>query len=237
MPEPKFVNLPQQQGMILPNCGPYQMIIHAGDSVTRQKFTSAHELIETLFLELPGNIRVDGQKENIFGTDKERICNKAAANLIMPRESFHPRAMRLGLSFRSAELLADEYEVSLMAALCRLIDMYPRKGVLVLWQMRNKPTEISKEVPESQIEMPGFHPTNLPTPKLRVAWSYGNFRDLYIPVHKSIPDDSSICEAWNTNRFVSREENIPFGRYATRAIIESKPFSIDGEKQILSLIR
>lgn len=102
LPEPNYVNLPQQQGMILPNYEPHQMLIHAGDSVTRQKFSAAHELVELLFLELPGNIRVDGQKENIFGTDKERICNKAAANLMMPRESFHPRAMRLGLSFHSA---------------------------------------------------------------------------------------------------------------------------------------
>lgn len=108
---------------------------------------------------------------------------------------------------------------------------------MILWQLRNKPTELKKEVPDNQIEMPGFHPTNLPTPKLRVAWSYGNYKDLFIPEHKSITDDSSVYEAWNTNRFASREEKIPFGRYATKAIIESKPILIDGEKHVLSLIR
>lgn len=237
MPDPKYVNLPEQQGMILPNCEPIQMIIHAGDSFTRQKFSIAHELIETLFLELPGNIRIDGQKENIFGVAKERICNEAAANLLMPRESYHPRAIQMGLSFQSAELLADEFEVSLMAALCRLIDIYPKQGVMILWQLRNKPTELKKEVLDNQIEMPGFHPTNLPAPKLRVAWSNGDYRGLFVPEHKSIPDDSSVYKAWNTNRFASGEEKTPFGKYSIKAMIESKPFSIDGEKHILSLIR
>jgi len=173
IPEPKYVNLPQQQGMILPNCEPFQMIIHAGDSFTRRKFSIAHELIEALFLELPGKIRVDGQKESIFGVAKERICNEAAANLIMPRESFHPRAMRGGLSFHAAEVLADEYEVSLMASLCRLVDMYQKHGVMVLWHLRNKPTELKKEVPENQIEMPGFHPTNLLSRRLCVRVAPG----------------------------------------------------------------
>lgn len=237
LPDPMTVNLPQQQGMIIPHSEPFQIIIHDGDIASRQRFSLAHELIELLFLELPGEIRPDRLKENIFGTKKERICQAGAANLLMPRESFHPRAMRMGLSFQSAELLADEFEVSLMAALCRLIDMYPKQGVMILWQLRNKPTELKKEVPDNQLELPGFHPTNLPAPKLRVAWSYGNFKDLFIPEHKSIPDDSSVYEAWKTNRFASGEEKIPFGGLATKAIIESNPFSIDGEKQILSLIR
>lgn len=237
IPEPKYVNLPQQQGMLLPNCEPLQMIIHAGDSFTRRKFSIAHELIEAIFLELPGNIRFDGKKENIFGVAKERICNEAAANLLMPRESFHPRAMRGGLSFHTAEMLADVYEVSLMASLCRLVDMYQKHGVMVLWQLKNKPIELKKEVPDSQIEMPGFHPTNLPAPKLRVAWSHGNLNDLFIPEHKSIPDDSSVYEAWQKDRFASGEEKIPFGRYNKQAIIESKPINIEGERHILSLIR
>lgn len=237
MHDPKAIPLPQQQGTTVPFHGSPQIIIHAGDIATRQKFSIAHELIELLFLELPGEIRPDRLKENIFGMKKERVCQKAAANLLMPLESFRPRAMRMGLTFQSAELLADEYKVSLMAALCRLVDMYPKQGVMVLWRMRNKPTELRKEVPDNQIEMLGFHPTNLPAPKLRVAWSYGNLNNLFIPEHKSIPEDSSAYEAWENDRFASGEEKMPFGRYNKKAIIESKPINIEGERHILSLIR
>ncbi len=108
---------------------------------------------------------------------------------------------------------------------------------MVWWQLRNKPIELRNEVPDNQFELPGFHPTKLPAPKLRVAWSYGNFKDLFIPENKSIPDDSSVYKAWNTNRFASEEEKIQFGRYARKSLIESKSILIDGEKHVLSLIR
>jgi Zn-dependent peptidase ImmA (M78 family) len=237
IPQPKYANLPQQQGMMLPNFEPLQMIIHAGDSITRQKFSIAHELIETLFLELPGKIRLNGQKENIFGIAKERICNEAAANLLMPKVSFHPKAIRMGLSFHTAELLADDYEVSLMATICRLVDMYPKQGIMVLWQLRNKPSELKKEVSEKQIEMPGFHPSYLPARKLRVAWKYGDYKGRFLPIEKSIPEDSSVYVAWKSNAFAASEEIIPFGSYNVKAIIESKPINIGEERQVISLIR
>ena len=238
MHSPKTIPLPQQQGTTVPYCGSPQILIHAGDIETRQKFSIAHELIELLFLELPGNIRFDNKKDNIFGvTEKERICQIAAANLLMPKDSFRPRALRMGIAFQSGELLAEEYQVSLIAALYRLTDMYPKNGAVVLWQMKNKPIELKRKVPKYQLEMPGFAPTNIVSPKLRVAWSYGNFRDIFIPLHKSIPEDSLVYKAWKSNQFTSGEEMIPFGRYNNRAIVECKPISIEGEKYILSLIR
>jgi hypothetical protein len=108
---------------------------------------------------------------------------------------------------------------------------------MVLWQMKNKPADSKEKVPDNQIPMPGFHATNFPAPKLRVSWSYGNFNDLFIPEYKSIPEDSSVYEAWESNRFAFGEEKIPFGRYNCKAFIESKPINIMDERHILSLIR
>lgn len=237
MHTPQAIHLPQQQGTTIPYFGSPQIIFHAGDPASRQKYSTAHELVELLFLELPGEIRQDRLKENIFGIKKERICQKAAANLLMPIESFHPRAMRIGLSFQSAELLADEYEVSLMAALCRMTDMYPKQSIFILWQLKNKPTELMKRVPENQIEIPGFHPTNLPEPKLRVAWRYGSYKGQFMPIDKSIPKDSSVYIAWKNNQFSSGAEIIPFGSYNVKAFIENKPININGERHVLSLVR
>lgn len=235
--KPEIKQLPNQQGTTVPSNDSPQIIIHAGDNTTRQKFSTAHELVELLFLNLPGNIRPDRLKENIFGKNKEQICQMAAANLIMPKESFQPRATRMGLSFRSAELLADEYEVSLMAALSRLVDMYPEQSIMVLWQMKNKPVELKKKIHENQIELPGFSPNNLPVKKIRVSWTHGRYKKYFLPLDKSIPEDSSINFAWNMEQFISGEEIIPFGRYCIKVFVESKPIIINGEKHILSLIR
>jgi hypothetical protein len=235
---PKTIALPQQQGATVNFGGIPQILIREGDGPTRQRYTTAHELVELLISELPGNKRFDGKKDNIFGVEeKENICQIGAANLLMPIASFQTRARMSGLYFKSAEFLAIEYEVTLMAALCRLTDIYQQEACVVLWQMKNKPVELKDEIPDIQMRMPGFEPKNLPAPKLRVAWRHGNFRNLYIPSDKSIPEESSVYEAWENEQFTTREEMIPFGKYNKKAIMENKPIRIESEMFILSLIR
>ena len=237
MQNPKAILLPRQEGTTIQSRGSPLIMINAGDNIARQKFSIAHELIELLFSELPGNIRYDRLKENIFGAKKENICQIAAANLLMPDESFRPRATRLGLSLSTAGTLAEEYEVSLMAATARLLDSYPKKGVVVLLHLKNKPSELKKKIPNSQFHLPGISPTDLPRKKLRVSWTYGQFKNYYLPLNKSIPDDSKAYNAWNLNQITSGEEIIPFGKYNVKAFIENKPITLMDEKCVLSLIR
>jgi len=235
---PQAACLPQQEGTTITIHGSPLILFNSEDIPTRQKFTIAHELIELLITEISDGIRPDRVKRTIFGMKSEQICQKGSANLLMPRESFLPRAKGLGLLFQSAEILADEYEVSLMAALCRLLDMYPKQGMLILWQMKNKPTELKKEVLSNQIPLPGIRPTNnLPPPKLRAMWTYGDYMNNFMPKDKSISEDSSVYDARNYNQFTSGEELIPFGSYNVKAFIESKPININGERHVLSLVR
>jgi len=91
MHSPKAIPLPQQQGTTVSFSGIPQILFHDGDGPPRQRYTTAHELIELLFSGLPGSIRFDGKKANIFGIyGKERICQIGAANLLMPLLSFQP---------------------------------------------------------------------------------------------------------------------------------------------------
>ncbi len=234
---PKYVPLPKQQGLtIFNNCVP-TIVINETDGGTRQRFTEAHELIELLFHELPGEIRIDQLKENIFGTRKERICQFGAANLLMPLESFLPKASQLEVSFKTAEFLAAEYEVSLIASLFRLVDVFTNKTALVMWKMKNKPSEILSKIPKEQILLPGFNSSSLPPPKLRVEWSYGKFQNTFIPDNKSVEDDSSVYSAWMNDQLTIGEELSPFGKYNRRITLENKPVRINGEKYVLSLIK
>jgi len=234
---PKYAPLPNQQGLTIFNRGVPTIIVNEADKETRQRFTEAHELIEILFSELPGDVRIDRLKENIFGTRKERICQLGAANLLMPAESFFPKASQMGVSFHTAELLASEFEVSLIAALFRLADLFPNQAAVVLWKVKNKPSEIDKRMPKEQIELPGFAGTSLPSPKLRVEWSYGKVYNTFIPDHKSVDPTSSVYSAWENDQFTTREESSPFGRYNRQIKFENKPVIINDEKCVLSLIR
>ena len=63
--EPEFIDLPQQQGTTINKEDSIRFLINAGDSLRRQKFSMAHELIELLFTAIPGEIRRDRLKENI----------------------------------------------------------------------------------------------------------------------------------------------------------------------------
>ena len=234
---PNYAPLPNQQGLTIFNRGVPTIIVNEADKETRQRFTQAHELIEILFSELPGDIRMDRLKENIFGTRKERICQLGAANLLMPAESYFPKASQMGVSFHTAELLASEFEVSLIAALFRIADLFPNLAAVVLWKMKNKPSELDKRMPKEQIQLPGFAGTSLPSPKLRVEWSYGKVYNTFIPDHKSVDPTSSVYLAWESGQFTICEESSPFGRYSRPIKLENKPVIINNEKCVLSLIR
>jgi hypothetical protein len=234
---PVYAPLPQQQGLTIPCNGVPQIIINVADNPERQRFTQAHELMELLFSEFAGGFRLDRLKRSIFGNGKENICQVGAAHLLMPAETFEPKARCMGISFRTAEILATEFEVSFIAALFRLTDVFQNRSVIVLWRMKNKPSELQNEISSEQMVLSGFEFTGLPSPKLRVEWCYGTYHNHFIPDNKSAPKDSSVYLAWEDECYTIGEEIIPFPRYNHKGIIENKLVSINDERMLLSLIR
>ncbi len=236
IPHPKLVTLPGQEGATVFNSDKPQILIHQGDKLTRRRFTESHELIEFLIHELPGGFRSDWLKETIFGTNKERICLAGAANLLMPKESFLPETQRLGVSFETGKQLAELYQVSLIAALFRIADLFPGQAVVVFWRMKNTKAELKRKIPDHQIRMFPDRPPDLAVPKLRVEWAYGEYKNCFIPKNKSIPDNSSVYSAWKLERFTGGEELLPFGR-GLKGYLENLPLSIGGERRVLTFIR
>lgn len=236
IPRPDKIALPKQQGTTVFNQGVPQIIIHEGDKLTRQRFTEAHELIELLFNELPGDIRIDRQKDNIFGGGKERMCQIGAANLLMPEKSFRPWVEKLGVCFESGQKLASLFQVSLIASLFRIADLYSNKTAVVLWNFKNTKSEQREKAPDKQISMFDERPRSLPPRKLRVEWGYGRYKNSFIPKNKSIPEDSSVYKAWEKDQATHGVEIIPFGKYRKKALLENKPIEIKGERVVLTLI-
>lgn len=236
IPKPVYAALPDQQGLLLnPNSG--SMIINDGDPRVRQRFTEAHELVELLFSALPSGSgwatrRTGGFKHGA----KERLCNEGASELLMPEASFVPRLRAAGVSYRAARQLALEFEVSTTAALVRMTQIGPGRHAVVLWRMKNKPTEMRNARPANQLRLFGEAAADLPAKKLRVEWSVAGPNISLIPVDKSVPEDSSIYVSWRSGVSTSGEDYLDLANCSGIFRCENQPFEIDGETEVLSLL-
>ncbi len=241
MPDPKSAPLSQQQGLLLdPELG--LIVINSNDSEKRQKFTKAHELVEMLFSALPqgrdlgSGWRLDrpgGFKE----ITKEFLCNWTAANLLMPPNYVHGQIQEHGVNFDCAGVIATNCQVSLSAALVQLARNSQEGYFVVLWRMKNKPTETRNVSNDTQMTMFGIE-NALPAKKLRVEWCLGSPDSPFIPKDKSTESTSLISQAWITNTFTSGRERMTFdNRHSAWYSGENMPFTLDQERYVISLMR
>jgi Zn-dependent peptidase ImmA (M78 family) len=241
--KPKSVPLPVQGMLVDAEQG--LILINANDIEHRQKFSLAHELIEYLFTELPqdkhwaGNWFLEQPGGFRKGT-KEFYCNWAGANLLMPPTYVMELIEHYGVSFECAKVLAQNCNVSLSAALIQLAKMSPRGHIVVLWRMKNKPTEIKSAASEHQLSMFSI-PNSLPPKKLRVEWAYGSEKSKkspYIPKKdKSAENYSLIHSAWETGKFTSGKEKMTLDNKTSHWYYsENMPYPGKDERYVLSLI-
>lgn len=224
-----------QEGLLVdPECG--LILIKEDDPTLRQRFSAAHELIELLFAAHPLGKGWKSQQRGPFDEPaKERMCNAGAAEILMPRESFLMRALSLGISYQSARQLAFEYIVSITAALVQLVRIYPGQHAVVLWAMKNKPSEMQQKHSEKQMEL--FETSvYLPSKKLRVEWSFASPGVPYIPPDKSISNDTPIYAAWQNIEFTSGFSFVELGKIVGRIYSDNYAFQRDGETLVLSLV-
>lgn len=235
-PTPERVPLAGQQGLLLDSEGGL-ILIEERDRPTRQRFTAAHELLEMLFAALPA--RRDAQGHNVGNFPhwtKERLCDAGAAELLMPADTFLPRVQELGFSFDSARTLAVEYEVSLTASLIRMAAIGPGRHAVVLWRMKNKPSEIKSQAPENQLALTGMPTARIARPKLRVEWSFTRDEVPYIPRDKSVSDDTLIHTAWRDRCFTAGTDPLDLGSVQGVFFSENKPFETEGDWQVITLL-
>lgn len=239
IPLPHKAPLPEDTQGLLVNPEKGIILINDVDPATRQRFSEAHELIELLFSAFPPSTgwAAAAQKVGDFHhKTKEQLCNEGAAELLMPRDSFLPRVLPLKISFQTARQLAAVFNVSVSAALVHMARIGPGRHAVVLWRMKNKPTEIRNKTPEQQLSLFGDTFNDLPSKKLRVEWSLHGQNVPYIPVDKSVPEDSSIYAAWQDRKFTVGEDRLDLVNIWGMCLGENQPFEVLGEWFVLSLL-
>lgn len=235
IPLPTRTALAGQQGLVL-NSETGMILIEESDRPTRQRFTEAHELMELFFEAVPKQPNVSGYNVSRYEhCTKERLCDRGAAELLMPKNTALPQMRRYGISFIGARQLAHEYEVSFLSALIRMTELGSGRHAVVRWRMKNKPTEIKRQPPEEQMPLFEIAPARS-MPRLRVEWSICNPSDCFIPKDKSIPDDCLIVRAWRDHCPTEGTEFLDLGRIRGSLRSENQPFRVEGEWQVLSLL-
>ncbi len=236
MPTPKRVPLAGQQG-VLWDSEAGLILIEERDRPTRQRFSEAHELMEMLFAAMPTRSHAYGRDVGNFKyLTKERLCNAGAAELLTPATTFLPRVHQLGVSFETAWMLAVEYEVSLAASLIRMAIIGPGRHAVVLWRMKNKPSEIKRQVPENQLALIEVPSARIARQKLRVEWSFAGDKSLFIPQDKSVSDDCWIHAAWRDRCFTAGPDRLDLGTVQGAFYSENQPFEVQGDWQVISLL-
>ena len=241
IPRPKYVSLPGQQGLLV-DAEQGIVAINSRDPETRQRFSEAHELAEMLFSVLPAGVDLGGgwflkRPGGFTESTKEYLCNRVAANLLMPPQELRVHVQQYGVTFEGARAVASECQVSLSAALVQLTHLGSGRYSVVLWRMKNKPTEIKNQPASNQLKLFDNHHIGLPAKKLRVEWSMRATDGPFIPKNKSTESTSQIYFAWENGSFSEGEERMSFdGRNTGLYRSENLPFEFEGERYVLSLI-
>ncbi len=196
-------------------------------NLARQNFSCAHEIGHTLLSELKLEPCIEGIEFRNFnpqaraiarGKDRERLCDAAATELLMPELIFRKYLSGFGVSVHSIELLANIFRVSIRAAAWRIAEVSPEPCIALLWQLWGK----SK-------------------PKgLRFMWRVGPGRKPrgkinYMPTDKLIRYPSKLHKAYEHDSPVKSFKLFKIDNVRKRLPLESKGFGRGDTRCVISL--
>jgi hypothetical protein len=126
---------------IVDHRGAYRVVLDTSDPLERQRFSLAHEIVHTFFLE------VEHEADEPAGDQLEQLCDLGAAELVMPAGPFSNALARAELSLTLIRQLADKFAVSLQA--CARRAMYLTTEKACIWVVeRNRPGQpVTAEMP------------------------------------------------------------------------------------------
>ncbi len=117
----------------------YIIKVNANSPATRQNYSCAHEIGHTFLHELERVPRFNNEElrcdeSRVIGNSKERLCQIAAAELLMPHHIFKRYLEYFGVSVSSIERLAEEFKVSIHATAIRIAEVSPEPCIAIKWK-------------------------------------------------------------------------------------------------------
>ena len=209
--------------------------LHEGDVIrvnqnhnsARQNFSCAHEIGHALLSELKIEPCIEEVEFRTFNPQapaiarakaRERLCDAAATELLMPEAVFKKHLSGFGISIKSLEWLANIFRVSIISTAIRIAELSAEPCIALLWRLR-----------------PG---TNSKT--LRLAWRVGpgeRSKDKadYMPVHTLARHTSTLYKAYQEDRPVTSYKRFRLDAGEKRLPVESKGFGHGKTRYVISL--
>ena len=206
-------DLGEQSALLLRLSDGYIIKVNAKHSQVRQNFSCAHEIGHTFLHELEQKARTGSAEfrmavAQVSEQAKERLCDAAAAELLMPESIFKEYLSHFKLSVNAIERLAYTFRVSIPAAAIRVAEVSVAPCLAIKWNRWQRSR--SK----------GF---------LR-DWTKEPARRTYVR------DPSALLKAYESNDTVKSFKSFEIGNVRKRCLMESKGFGHDKTRYVLSLV-
>jgi hypothetical protein len=128
----------QVEGCLIPCDGDFIIELRKDRPYGRTNFTCAHELAHTFFYESVPSIkyRAVASSQPHHDPEEERLCNIAAAELLMPSDVFRRISRDYSASPESLQAIAQMFESSLTATAVRLLNLQVWDSKFICWEMK-----------------------------------------------------------------------------------------------------
>ncbi|MBA7489738.1 hypothetical protein ES702_00272 [subsurface metagenome] len=205
----------------------YVIKVNQNHHPVRRNFSCAHEIGHILVSELKLEHYIQSIEYRTFNPQgeqearaaaRERLCDAAATELLMPESVFRKYLSGFGVSVHSIEQLANIFRASVPTTTIRIAEVSTEPCLALLWQpwLRNKPKG------------------------LRLAWCIGPGRKRrgkanYMPVRTLAKSDSTLYKAYQHDSPIKSWKKFKVDNTAKRLTIESKGFGWGERRYVISL--
>ena len=217
------------------------IFLNSDDNVSVQRFTEAHEMMEALYIAIQNETpsRLSPNNQRLFPKDKEQHCERGAAELLMPAESFFPLVADRGTSLETARALTALFNTSLTATVRRMLDACINPCIFLLLKEGHKKNQ---QVPSKsgQSVLWGQPADWDPPAELRVwrQWKTANTTDI-VHFNESVSHDTLIywtLHARNAGQISTGNDTLDLEHIKRTCFTESMLVSMDHEPVVMALI-
>jgi Zn-dependent peptidase ImmA (M78 family) len=201
--------------------------VNKNHNLARQNFSCAHEIGHVLLSELNLELCVEEAEFRTFNPQaqamaderiKERLCDIAATELLMPEAIFKKYLLNFGISIKSLEWLANIFRVSITSTAIRIAEVSTEPCIALLWRPR-KGTK---------------------SKALQLAWHVGpgnrsRIKDKYVPKHNLARHTSTLYKAYQHDSPIKCRKDFILDAGIKHILIESKGFGYDEARYVVSL--
>ncbi len=216
-------NLGDTSALLLKFYDGYVIKVNQDHSQVRQNFSCAHEIGHILFSDLKLEKYLHSIEYKTFdprkttdlrASSRERLCDAAAAELLMPELVFRKHLSTFGISIGSVELLANVFKVSLQSAIRRMAEVSIKPCVAILWY-----------------PWPKSKPKGLRPALRRQSRENSN----YMPVHYNVGLSSALYKAYQNDTIIKTWKLFYDGNTVKRLPVEAKGFGHGENRFVISL--